>query len=205
MKRIAVRNLRLCTKDCLCLYVCPTGATDTEDSIIDASRCIGCGSCADACPSSAISMVVAEYPPQQRKDKGVCDAVLDAADCRSRLEAMAKKIAAETEEDGLRRLMKAIAMSSRLSSEDLLREGGYMLPQSSVSQDLIHSLIADPPEGFPTAEARELLRRIPCNDREGKKEGSYRCSVCFSEFTLDDGEEAACPMCHAPKEKLERL
>ena len=33
--QIAVRNLRLCTKDCLCLYVCPTGATDTENSIID--------------------------------------------------------------------------------------------------------------------------------------------------------------------------
>lgn len=205
MKRIAVRNLRLCTKDCLCLYVCPTGATDTEDSIIDASKCIGCGSCADACPSSAISMVVTEYPPQQRKDKGVCDAVLDAAECRSRLEAVAKRIAAETEEDGLRRLMKAIAMSSRLSSEDLLREGGYMLPQSSVSQDLIHSLIDDPPEGFPIEEARELLRRIPCNDREESGAGSYRCSVCFSEFTLDDDEEAVCPMCHAPKEKLERL
>lgn len=29
MKKIAVRNLRLCTKDCLCLYVCPTRATDT--------------------------------------------------------------------------------------------------------------------------------------------------------------------------------
>ena len=29
-KRFAVRNLRLCTKDCLCLYVCPTGATDTR-------------------------------------------------------------------------------------------------------------------------------------------------------------------------------
>ena len=35
MKEIAVRNLRLCTKDCLCLYVCPVGATDTENSIID--------------------------------------------------------------------------------------------------------------------------------------------------------------------------
>ena len=35
MKYVAVRNIRLCTKDCLCLYVCPVGATDTEDSIID--------------------------------------------------------------------------------------------------------------------------------------------------------------------------
>ena len=28
MELKAVRNLRLCTKDCLCLYVCPYGATD---------------------------------------------------------------------------------------------------------------------------------------------------------------------------------
>ena len=42
-EKYAVRNLRLCTKDCLCLYVCPTGATDTENSIIDPEKCIGCG------------------------------------------------------------------------------------------------------------------------------------------------------------------
>ena len=53
--KYAVRNLRLCTKDCLCLYVCPTGATDTENSIIDVKKCVGCGACADACPSSISS------------------------------------------------------------------------------------------------------------------------------------------------------
>ena len=68
MKMFAFRTVRLCTKDCICLYVCPTGASDTENSIIDVNKCIGCGACANACPSSAISMVpLDEYPPQQKK------------------------------------------------------------------------------------------------------------------------------------------
>lgn len=30
--KYTVRNLRLCTKDCLRLYVCPTGAADSQEA-----------------------------------------------------------------------------------------------------------------------------------------------------------------------------
>ena len=56
MDKVAVRNLRLCTKDCLCLYVCPVGATDTENSIIDVNKCIGCGICTTKCEFDAIHL-----------------------------------------------------------------------------------------------------------------------------------------------------
>ena len=54
MELKAVRNLRLCTKDCLCLYVCPYGATDTENSIIDINKCVGCGKCLSVCPGNLL-------------------------------------------------------------------------------------------------------------------------------------------------------
>ena len=140
MEKVAVRNIRLCTKDCLCLYVCPVGATDTENSIIDVNKCIGCGACAGACPSGAISMVPKEYPPQQAKTDDV-KAVLNAlSENKANEEKAAIQIAEETNNDTLYRLMSAVAKSERLIAEDIMREAGYMLPQSDNAHKLLEEL-----------------------------------------------------------------
>ena len=167
MKSFAVRNLRLCTKDCLCLYVCPTGATDTENSIIDVAKCIGCGACAEACPSKAISMAPAAYPPQQKKDPHVLGAGLALSGRKAQQEQIARQIAPLVPQDGLYRLLKAAERSIRLVHEDLLRETGYMLPQGSPAQSLLHQIKEGTSiEGEMRTWAKALLESIAPNEPE---------------------------------------
>lgn len=168
-KKVAVRNLRLCTKDCLCLYVCPVGATDTENSIIDTEKCIGCGVCADSCPSGAISMVPLEYPVQQAKTSVVVDALNAMSKAKAITEKAARQISSSTDASGLKRLMKAVAKSERLVSEDIIRESGYMLPQSDNAHTLLEYFVANQPsEDFPVDAAKKLISLIPNNEKTNK-------------------------------------
>ncbi len=162
-RMIASRNLRICTKDCMCLYVCPTGATDTETGQIDFAKCVGCGDCARSCPNSAISMIPLDYPHQQPKDETVVGKVRSIAGSKAAQEAIAKQVMDGTDDPRLRTLMKAVRRSERLMGEDLIRETGYLLPQSGEVRRMLETFVADPPEGFPVEAARELLARLNFN------------------------------------------
>ena len=161
----AVRNIRLCTKDCLCLYVCPTGATDTETGQIDAEKCLsGCRACVDACPSHAISLVPEEFPEQQEKTDQVKVELLNLTESKTKQEMIALKIAKSTDDSTLRQVAEAFAKSNRLMAEDLMRESGYMLPQSQNVHRLLEELrMENKFDDFPESVVERLIELMHSN------------------------------------------
>jgi rubrerythrin/Fe-S-cluster-containing hydrogenase component 2 len=174
--KYAVRNIRLCTKDCLCLYVCPTGATDTENSIIDVAKCIGCGDCADACPSGAISMVPKEYPKQQNKTQPVIDALKALTRSKSEQENIVAGLPGK--------LAVAIEKSNHIMAEDIIREAGYMLPQSENAQEFLQSLLGEKqPEGFPKETVKKLLEAFNKSEEDENMSENKTLKNLMAAFT----------------------
>ncbi len=204
----AVRNIDRCTKDCLCLYVCPTGATDTETGQIDASKCIGCSACANACPSHVIVMIPEEYPAQQEKTDKVINAMTKLAESKTDQEKAALGIAAATDSPVEKQFVTAIAKSNRIMAEDILRESGYLLPQGAPAGELLHSFLEErQPEDFPKEVVEELILLL--NHKKEKKENKtmekWRCTVCGYIHEGPMTEDFRCPVCKQPASKFEKI
>ena len=142
-KSHAYRNIKLCTKDCLCLFVCPTGATNNETGQIDFSKCIGCGACAAACPSRAITMLPNKLPEIQPKNKEVL-AKIDELINKKINEIKILKYLLEKSNEEEQKLFKALIHSNTVILEDLFRESEYMIPQSNKSIELLNKLKSNP-------------------------------------------------------------
>ena len=195
-EKYAVRNLRLCTKDCLCLYVCPTGATDTENSIIDANKCIGCGKCAEACPSSAISMMPKTLPPQQPKEEAVVEALRVLIQSKAAAEGIASQLPDA--------LSVAVGRSSRLMAEDLCREAGFMLPQSANTRAFLETVRNYP--GVPVDAVETLLTTIQFNEKtEAKKMEKWKCSICGYVHEGAMTPDFKCPLCKQSADKFVKV
>ena len=195
-EKYAVRNLRLCTKDCLCLYVCPTGATDTENSIIDANKCIGCGKCAEACPSSAISMMPKTLPPQQPKEEAVVEALRVLIQSKAAAEGIASQLPDA--------LSVAVERSSRLMAEDLCREAGFMLPQSANTRAFLETVRNYP--GVPVDAVETLLTTIQFNEKtEAKKMEKWKCSICGYVHEGAMTPDFNCPLCKQSADKFVKV
>ena len=195
-EKYAVRNLRLCTKDCLCLYVCHTGATDTENSIIDANKCIGCGKCAEACPSSAISMMPKTLPPQQPKEEAVVEALRVLIQSKAAAEGIASRLPDA--------LSVAVERSSRLMAEDLCREAGFMLPQSANTRAFLETVRNYP--GVPVDAVETLLTTIQFNEKtEAKKMEKWKCSICGYVHEGAMTPDFKCPLCKQSADKFVKV
>ena len=91
-------------------------------------------------------MIPADYPHQQPKDETVVRKVRAISDSKARQEAVARQVAETTDDPGLRLIMKAVRRSERLMGEDLIRETGYLLPQSGEVRRLLEAFVENPPE-----------------------------------------------------------
>jgi rubrerythrin len=85
-------------------------------------------------------------------------------------------------------------------AEDIIREAGYMLPQSQNTKELLESLLSkDQPEGFPVNTVKKLLENLKnefiLEEISMKK---YRCTVCGYIHEGEMSEDFVCPKCKKP-------
>lgn len=139
-------------------------------------------------------MVPVDYPPQQPKTEAVVGAMNRLLRSKSEQENIASGLPGK--------LARAMEKSNRIMAEDIVREAGYMLPQSQNVKDFLQSLLdGKQSEGFPVETVRKLMEFQKENNiktQEGQKMVKYRCTVCGYIHEGELTDDFKCPRCKQP-------
>jgi len=121
-------------------------------------------------------MVPEVYPPQQLKTEAVVNALKILLRSKSEQEMIAAGLPGK--------LAAAIEKSNHIMAEDIIREAGYMLPQSDNALDFLKSLIVQPqPVGFPKEAVEKLLEAFDKNKEDKKMSENKTLNNLMEAFT----------------------
>lgn len=141
-------------------------------------------------------MVPKNYPPQQKKEDHVVEALRGLIQSK----AQAECIAAELPDA----LSVAVEKSSRLMAEDLCREAGFMLPQSGNTKQFLDAIRSYP--DIPQEEVEFLLKSIHFNEKtEELKMEKWKCTVCGYVHEGPMTEDFKCPVCKQGADKFVKI
>jgi len=105
-------------------------------------------------------MVPNQYPPPQPKTGEVVTAQRTLGDSKVRQEQIADKVATSAASAVSRQFAEAISRSNRLMAEDILRESGYLLPQSAEARKLLESMRTNAAADLPQDAVELLLNKL---------------------------------------------
>jgi hypothetical protein len=115
----------------------------------------------DACPSHAIYLVQDTYAEPTQKKAQVKESLGGLLESKCIQETTALQLVDLADSKTTKLLAKAYAHSNRILAEDCAREGGFMLPQSSIVKEFLAGLLDESfDEDFPVDAVRELLEAL---------------------------------------------